>query len=1272
MNRFLLKRCAVTWLLAACGTVAAAPTSAPRLPAPSGEHPRVLFTAAELPAIRERLATPEGQRLVQALTNDASRFLRDFDKAFPLEEAARMAAAAPGGARDELVTRLRTGKLPYFDDIPYRAGLLAQLTDDPEHRRRAANYLRAWLPALTPSNGIAENQTWGHPRLALAYDLIHRDLSEAERQLARDLISANGLSPKMQQQLRNEWYVWGPNRANGSQSNWDCIYASNTLVSLMSIEGESCRFAVAPDAFANSVKVLHSFLLDGITADGAFFDGLNYPHGYGTHFMPHALLGLGLRAVDVVSDTKARYPGLWLTYEMLPWGGQGQAMNKADGNFSTDTMFPTWLAVHGGDTARWHFLNTSGAAYGVPPAVSPEIALLNGIPEATAWTPEKLPLSHWFSVIGKVICRGGWQAKDSHFVLSTNPISTGHSHADNGQFCYADQGVNFFTDSGAGHYASDDHNLVLIDGLGQARVEGSVEGFIRYAEFSGYADAADADLEESYTRFISGPLDGPWRFENYNPVQWADRRTLFIRGATGSILAIADDLCKDDQPHDYQWRAHSIRNNQLRADGRRFTITERYGGAVLQSVGKGQQCALVAQNVAAGKYRCWALVRGVPKFSRSWSNTQVTINGRNVRYDSTYFALGNFGDGWRWNEIRMNGPDSDPWLELPAGKLEVKLTGQTGSQVALFLFSQRQDWSPGFDLPQPTEPGILILGAADAIQGDKPWEQLDDPQAALEAVFLGRETPVLKVETSNLSGQPRVLANLRTTRWQSTCVAAAHETTAPRTSELLGSNGIRYRRGQAVDYVATGDNGRLAGEVLETDGAVAAAALPGNALAKYALLHGRNLRFDGTELVRADVPVTVLCDGTTLAIRAPSGARIACRRLTATTLRINGKETRLPRGDMPVITVPSLPDKWQVKHSRDGRGVTVTGDGPWPLKIHAPEARELTVNGVPRHFIRSERQKGEGWIWPYLESMACWSYAGEVGADTLKSWVTAGQAEKARLPQSTEEALRIERGATLRVPLAGPAEYELLLRVHTDIDTEILLRAGEVLKAWKVRGGGTSSTSMGGLRFTDSHGELLLLATAPFYLKGVLLKPKLVLLPPDKWAILGPFPAGEQTGEGIGKAMATAFVPEDGTLDAKATFTGQDTKPLAWVRGEVLPNPNDYRRSMWSRQLGFVNQGISYSATWIDSPSDRSADLGIMVDYWANAWLNGERIVSERSRPHVERDGCEFNDSLTRARMHLKKGRNLLLVKVRGGAGSNAFSGYISDPGDLKISCPLP
>jgi hypothetical protein len=96
---------------------------------------------------------------------------------------------------------------------------------------------------------------------------------------------------------------------------------------------------------------------------------------------------------------------------------------------------------------------------------------------------------------------------------------------------------------------------------------------------------------------------------------------------------------------------------------------------------------------------------------------------------------------------------------------------------------------------------------------------------------------------------------------------------------------------------------------------------------------------------------------------------------------------------------------------------------------------------------------------------------------------------------------------------------------------------------------------------------------------------------------------------------------------------------------------------------------VCYAATWIDSPEDREAVLLIGCDWWANAYLNGEKIRSERPEKMSEEDGSQFNGwKPTPANITLKKGRNLLLVKSHGGTVANWFTCWISNPGDLKFS----
>ncbi|MFA6292972.1 MAG: hypothetical protein WC637_14390, partial [Victivallales bacterium] len=98
------------------------------------------------------------------------------------------------------------------------------------------------------------------------------------------------------------------------------------------------------------------------------------------------------------------------------------------------------------------------------------------------------------------------------------------------------------------------------------------------------------------------------------------------------------------------------------------------------------------------------------------------------------------------------------------------------------------------------------------------------------------------------------------------------------------------------------------------------------------------------------------------------------------------------------------------------------------------------------------------------------------------------------------------------------------------------------------------------------------------------------------------------------------------------------------------------------------DRGVCHAVTFINSPDERDAEILIGCDWWANAWLNGEQLKTGRKPELVADDGCQFNGwRPLPAKAHLKKGRNVLMVKSHGGTVANWFTCYISDPGDLVI-----
>jgi hypothetical protein len=96
---------------------------------------------------------------------------------------------------------------------------------------------------------------------------------------------------------------------------------------------------------------------------------------------------------------------------------------------------------------------------------------------------------------------------------------------------------------------------------------------------------------------------------------------------------------------------------------------------------------------------------------------------------------------------------------------------------------------------------------------------------------------------------------------------------------------------------------------------------------------------------------------------------------------------------------------------------------------------------------------------------------------------------------------------------------------------------------------------------------------------------------------------------------------------------------------------------------------VCYAATFITSPTERDAEILVGCDWWANAYLNGEKLVSNRPAEQVAGDGSAFNGwRPLPAKCHLKQGVNVLLVKAHGGTVADWFTCYISDPGDLKVA----
>jgi len=149
------------------------------------------------------------------------------------------------------------------------------------------------------------------------------------------------------------------------------------------------------------------------------------------------------------------------------------------------------------------------------------------------------------------------------------------------------------------------------------------------------------------------------------------------------------------------------------------------------------------------------------------------------------------------------------------------------------------------------------------------------------------------------------------------------------------------------------------------------------------------------------------------------------------------------------------------------------------------------------------------------------------------------------------------------------------------------------------------------------------------------------------WLIAGPFPNENCKG------FDEAYPPE------RAKTLEEILKAAEWKRA----NAPDGILNLLPQFRPNTNV-VAYALTVIESPEDMTTDLLIGSDDGVKVWLNGETVHSN----HVHRGLTVDQDKV---QVRLKRGANLLLVKIENGGGDWAVAVRVRDPdGVLKFTLP--
>jgi len=584
--------------------------------APATAHPRLLFSAADVPALRARVAAGGVPGSAWARLREQAEGL--LVRVTPQAVRESVDQIGPYGLQNEMPTYL------------LNLGLAYQLSGDVRYGRRVVDLLLALTDANYPYWCCGQDLGVGDLLygIGLGFDWSYELMTPDER----DRIVSAMWTPEHESFLFGRTLGYNPVNpysANLEISNWIGVTGGGAGLALLAIRGEpgipSDTVRPFDTYLTRALERTRSFFVHAVDPLGANHEGMTYAFYGLKNSVPFALAARREGLGDLISGTGLPGVARWAASEQLPGEGQKFVPLNDSQRESLAELEALMFAIAPDDgVAQWLWQRTVGPQgndyfhephepENAPPdcPTDPLTALFACYQDNIAryWTAQYVstilyyrspaetpevdpaavgPLSVHYAQRGLVDARTGF-ARGGDEVISTFEAlrdGRGHFQYDAGNFTIYGMGGRFAIDPGyacvsCGNdldeaYATA-HNVVVVDGARATQSTNmrywrgtTIDGFVNAANLS----LAHADLRYAYSADPNAGFDPPRAGRDHLLTRTPGRPV---------IVAVADQLQRDRAPasrHSYTWQMLSDPRNRIATAGSAFTITAPNGSTL--------------------------------------------------------------------------------------------------------------------------------------------------------------------------------------------------------------------------------------------------------------------------------------------------------------------------------------------------------------------------------------------------------------------------------------------------------------------------------------------------------------------------------------------------------------------------------------------------------------------------------------------------------------------------------------------------------------------